>query len=278
MLDADNLAAQVEKDGAVKGFEATAVAMNGQKLTVELSQTRLIEVNEESASSLIIMRDVTTRRERENIREEERARIARDLHDGVAQTLYFMALKADLIGQQLAQKPEWATVELKEIGQTARRVIREVRRTIFALRPLDWPAGDFTQALTRFVKEFSEQVGWQAKVSIGSPGLAIPARLEPTVFRLIQESLNNAAKHAEASRVWVSLESVETGNELKLMVRDDGRGFPPEDPANGGLGLSQMRERVTAFGGTLQVSSQPNSGTAVIAQLPISAWTRGEQT
>lgn len=277
ILEVDALTGRLEKRGVVEGYEATAMANDGRELTVELTQTRLVEADEESAASLIIMRDVTTRRERENIREEERARIARDLHDGVAQTLYFMALKADMTGQQVKQKPEWATAELKEIGREARRVIREVRRTIFALRPLNWSEGDFVQALIHFVEEYSEQAGWQAVVNIDVSGSMLPSRLEPTVFRLVQESLNNAAKHAEASRVWVSLESVETGKELRLMVRDDGRGFAQEDPASGGLGLSQMRERVTAVGGTLQVSSLSDSGTVVIAQLPISAWTRGEQ-
>ena len=160
LLDANALATQLEKQGVVKGYDATAIANDGQKLTVELSQTRLMEADEGSVTSLIIMRDVTTRRERESIREEERARIARDLHDGVAQTLYFMALKADMIRQQVTQKPEWAATELKEIGRTARRVIREVRRTIFALRPLNWSEGNFLNALTRFTKEFSEQAGW----------------------------------------------------------------------------------------------------------------------
>jgi signal transduction histidine kinase len=105
---------------------------------------------------------------------------------------------------------------------------------------------------------------------VDESGRAIPSRLELTVFRLVQESLNNAAKHAEASRVWVSLENVEAGKELKLTIRDDGRGFVPEDVADGGLGLSQMRERVAAAGGTLQLNSRPGNGTTVIAKLPAS--------
>jgi PAS domain S-box-containing protein len=275
LLDTDDLAARLDRDGVVEGFEATAAGMDGRKLTVELSQTRLIEADEESASSLIIMRDVTTRRERENIREEERARIARDLHDGVAQTLYFMALKTDLIGQQVVQKPEWATAELKEVGQTARRVIREVRRTIFALRPLDWSEGNFLNALTRFVEGFSEQAGWQSEVDIDVSGLTVPSRLEPTVFRLVQESLNNAAKHADASRVWVSLQRVEGSEALGLLLRDDGCGFDPDEVMNSGLGLNQMKQRVAAVGGTLRVDSRPGKGTTVIAELPASVRANG---
>lgn len=275
LLDANALATRLEKQGVVKGYDATAIAKDGQKLTVELSQTRLMEADEGSVTSLIIMRDVTTRRERESIREEERARIARDLHDGVAQTLYFMALKADMIRQQVTQKPEWAATELKEIGQTARRVIREVRRTIFALRPLNWPEGNFLNALTRFVEEFSEQAGWQSVVNVDESGRAIPSRLELTVFRLVQESLNNVAKHADASRVWVSLQRVEGGEALGLLLRDDGCGFDPDEVMNSGLGLYQMKERVAAVGGTLRVDSRPGKGTTVIAELPVSIRANG---
>lgn len=273
--EVDNLADRLQKQGVVKGFETTAIANDSQTLTVELTQTRLVETDEESAASLIIMRDVTTRRERENIREEERARIARDLHDGVAQTLYFMALKADMIRQQVTQKPEWAAAELKEIGQTARGVIREVRRTIFALRPLNWSNDDFMPALVRFVEEFAEQTGWQMDVDIDDSDPTIPSRLEPTIFRLVQESLNNAAKHAEANHVWVSLEKVESGTMLYLLVRDDGCGFDPDKAANSGMGLNQMRERIAAVGGTLQLNSQLGKGTTMVAKLPVSRQAKG---
>ncbi len=276
LLDAETLAAQLQKHGAVRDFETTATANDGRPLTVELTQTQLVKADEGSTASLIIMRDVTTRRERETIREEERARIARDLHDGVAQTLYFMALKADMARQQVTQKPEWVAAELKVIGQTTRQIIREVRRTIFALRPLNWSDGNFVSALTRFVEEFSEQAGWQVEIEIDEVGLTIPSRLEPTVFRLVQESLNNAAKHAEATRVWVALQRVEGNATLSLLVRDDGCGFDSDEITNSGLGLNQMRERVTAVGGTLQVDSKPGEGTIVIAQLPDLAQAKGD--
>ena len=210
LADADVLAARLKEQGVVKGFEGTAIASDGRKPTVELTQTRLTEADEGATASLIIMRDVTTRREREAIREEERVRIARDLHDGVAQTLYFMALKADMIRHKVTQRPGWAAEELKEIGQTARQVIREVRRTIFALRPLNWSDDNFVGALAGFVEEFSEQAGWRVELDIDKSGPKIPSRLEPTLFRLVQESLNNTAKHADASRVWVTLQNVES--------------------------------------------------------------------
>jgi len=269
--EAETLAKHLEEKGLVTGFETTALAKNDQPLTVELTQTRIFETDELSVASLIIMRDVTARSERRDIQEEERARIARDLHDGVAQTLYFMALKADMMRKQLVQKPEWVEVELNEIGKMARRVIREVRRTIFALRPLNWSKGEFTNALTLFIEEYSEQAGWQAEIAIESQGSTIPTRVELTIFRVVQESLNNAAKHAEASKVWLTLEDSQDGRALILVVGDDGRGFDLVNADSSGLGLVQMRERVAAIGGTLQLASQPGIGTTVTAQFPRSS-------
>lgn len=267
--EADLLEAKIRHLGMLNGIEATAVAKNGQRLTVELSQAQLEETGDRSVASLIIMRDVTTRRERELIREQERARIARDLHDGVAQTLYFMALKADRVSQKVNQKSEWAAAEIKEIGQTTRQVIREVRRTIFSLRPPDWSEGKFYPAMERFVKEYAEQAGWRAEIDFMEPAISIRPRVELAAFRLVQESLNNAAKHAKASKIWVSLAPAHDETMLEVTVRDDGSGFVPGSGDNTGLGLSQMRERVEAIDGSITIDSQPGEGTVMTAMLPL---------
>jgi PAS domain S-box-containing protein len=253
--------------GTVQDYETAAHAKDGRTLSVGLTQTQLTASDESMPVSLIIMRDITSRREREAILEEERARIARDLHDGVAQNLYFLALKADMARQQITPDPEQATINLREIGQKARQVIREVRRTIFALGPLAWSDGGFLPALRQFVTGFAEQVGWQTDLEIDE-SLSLPHRLEPTVFRLVQESLNNVAKHAEATHVWVNLCAEETGRSFVLTVRDNGSGFDPSAVSRDGLGLGQMEARVSAVGGAFHLDGQPGKGTSVTAQLP----------
>lgn len=262
------LSDQLTKQRSVQALETIARAKGGRILAVELSQTRLTKVDKGSPASLIIMRDVTVRHEREAVREEERARIARDLHDGVAQSLYFMALKADLVRQQLENQPQQITAELREIGQTARQVIGEVRRAIFALRPLVWSAGDFAPALRSFVHGFVEQVGWQAQVDIDKCALTIPTRFEPTIFRLVQESLNNVAKHAQAHQVRVSLYRDEPHEQLTVEIYDNGTGFDPQAIDQRGLGLQQMKARVASAGGQFQVTSRPGQGTTISAQFP----------
>ena len=205
--------------------------------------------------------------EKTAVLEEDRARIARDLHDGVAQTLYFLALKTDMLRNKLSPNGE-AVTELREMGKTARKVIRDVRRTIYALRPLDWSQAGFLPSLQQFIRGFAEQIGWQVDIKL-SAELFIPETLEPTVFRLIQESLNNSAKHADASHIWVEMAVVDEGRSFTLTVRDDGCGFTLPSSAERGFGVSQMQSRVESFGGTFQIESQPGEGTAVSARLPL---------
>ncbi len=215
------------------------------------------------------MRDITARRERAAILEEERARIARDLHDGAAQILYLLALKADMAAQQVSQNPDQVIADLVEIGQRSRQVIREIRRTIFALRPLDWSREGFLPALRRFAKDFAEQLNWQISFEVNVDQLSIPSRLEPTVFRLVQESLNNVAKHTEARQVWITLSQGGATPHMTLTIRDDGLGFDPAVTRSSGLGLKQMQQRVKAVGGAFSVESTTGQGTMMTARLPL---------
>lgn len=210
--------------------------------------------------------------ERVAVLAEERARIARDLHDGVAQTLYFLALKTDVLRQQFAGN-DTAVSELRQMGQTTRQIIREIRRTIFALRPLDWSETGFIPGLESFIRGFAEQTDWQTAVHIDQT-VIIPARLEPTIFRLVQESMNNVTKHSEASQVTVTLSAIQPSR-LKLTIEDNGCGFDVAERNGSGLGLRQMAARVTAVNGTFQIDSEPNSGTLVTAVFPINEGSHG---
>lgn len=205
--------------------------------------------------------------EKTAVLEEDRARIARDLHDGVAQTLYFLALKTDMLRNKLS-KNDAVALELRDIGQTSRTVIRDVRRTIYALRPLDWSEAGFVPSLQQFIGGFAEQMGWQVRIDF-QPELALAPTQEPTIFRLVQESLNNVAKHAEASRIEVEMASSDDKQWLTLTIRDDGCGFTPPTAKAHGFGLSQMRSRVEAIKGEFDIKSQSGMGTAVSARLPL---------
>ncbi len=201
-----------------------------------------------------------------SIREEERARIGRDLHDGVAQTLYLLALRTDALraGEHI---PAEMMEELRQMGRMLRGSIRDIRRTIFSLRPLAWPEGEFFETLCAFVQGYAEEMGWEAKCEQDA-ALQVPPTLEPVIFRIVQEALNNTAKHANAGKVKVKLYPRQDAQQVVVEVMDDGQGFDVSAPPRHGLGLTQMEQRVHAAGGTFSLRSRPGEGTHVHVKLP----------
>ncbi|ACO46713.1 GAF domain-containing sensor histidine kinase [Deinococcus deserti] len=200
---------------------------------------------------------------------DERARIAREIHDSVAQSLAFTALKLDIVTRQMHKDPVQAEAEVRAASALLREQIREVRRSIFALRPIDLERYGLLETVRRYVADFGEQNNIKATLSVTGDVHLSPSD-EAVVFRLLQESLNNVAKHAQASEVKVSLHG---GVHLTLRVQDNGAGFNPEQISGrvssaGGLGLLQMRERVEARGGNYRVLSSPGHGTVVEAEMP----------
>ena len=231
-------------------------------------EARIVKMREERA--LAIVRDITDRKAHEAIIEEERERIARDLHDGLAQNLYFLGLKIDFLAKQALLDSETTHQELKALKKTVQANIQEIRRTIFALRPVDLDAG-FGVAVRTYVREFGEQAGLSISYACNGNEDELPRALEPVLFRLVQEALNNVAKHAGSSRAWVDL-TIRPGQSVELKVRDDGIGFNADrlPTANGAkLGLTQMHQRVTAAGGTFTVTSVPTQGTILHAEIPL---------
>jgi signal transduction histidine kinase len=202
---------------------------------------------------------------------EERARIAREIHDGIAQSLAFSALKLDLVARLMEQHPEKAKEELKVVKQTVRELIREARRSIFALRPIDLERHGFVETIRRYATDYAQQNDIRVSLSVGElPQLTLKS--EATLFRIFQEAMHNVAKHARASQVQVTL-GVEEGGSVFVEVEDDGCGFDPESVPDrvtsaGGLGLKQMRERMLERGGTFRLTSRPGEGTSVYAALP----------
>jgi PAS domain S-box-containing protein len=199
--------------------------------------------------------------------EDERRRIASELHDGIGQSLSAVKLmlqnvRADALGQgdsRLA-KP------LMECVDKTQEMIEDVRRLSMALRPAIIDSGGVLLALTRLCQELKDSmrglaVHWSTDVNEGE----VDEDLKIHLFRIVQESLNNVIKHARASNVWIRLDRCD--RRLRLTIRDDGVGFDPAALAGhpGGLGLSSMKQRATLHGGKLTIESEPGRGTTVCA-------------
>ncbi|MCX7791943.1 MAG: sensor histidine kinase [Chloroflexaceae bacterium] len=200
----------------------------------------------------------------------ERTRIARDLHDGVAQSLAFLRMRVALWEDWLEQEPERLREEFDALKTNLRRQIEELRRAIFALRPIELSQLGFAGALRRFVSEFADQQDWDLELELSDLPPDLPYALELAAFRFVQEALNNAAKHANARHVVVALRVVDGG--LQIIVRDDGAGFDPGaqgELPGARLGLRQMRERAAALDGRLTILSRPGQGAEVRVWLPL---------
>jgi signal transduction histidine kinase len=192
----------------------------------------------------------------------ERERLARELHDSVTQSVYSLTLMAEA-GRRLAgagdlQRAERAFERLGEIGQQA---LKEMRLLVYELRPLALRREGLAKALQQRLDAVERRAGVDAKLKVEGPIVVSPS-VEEGLFRITQEALNNALKHAAATSVLVALCS--RSDQIEMKVTDNGTGFDPSAVADsGGVGLVSMRERAEKIGGSLQIISSPGEGTTI---------------
>ncbi|MGY4707275.1 PAS domain S-box protein [Candidatus Bipolaricaulota sp. J31] len=202
---------------------------------------------------------------REKAAFEERARLARELHDSVTQSLYSMTLFAEAARRQAdAGKLDTVREHLEELGEAARQALKEMRLLVYQLRPAALEREGLVGALRARLEAVERRAGVEAALTVEGEG-ELPREVEEGLYRIAQEALNNALKHAHAASVVVTLRLGEDCVELE--VRDDGRGFVPGD-ATAGMGLANMRERARTLGGTVEIASAPGKGTAVRVRVP----------
>jgi signal transduction histidine kinase len=242
---------------------------------------------------------------------DERQRMAREIHDTLAQSLAGIVTQLQAADQ--AGRDGERRRHLDAAVQLARDGLTEARRSVHALRPEPLQGGRIEEALTTVAQRWSDLHGIEARVTTTGPARPMPPEMELTLLRAGQEALANVAKHARATRVGLTLSYI--GDQVTLDVRDDGVGFVPGatpgassgDAANGtplarspasgarvnggtavltgtaapadpddahlkgGFGLTAMRERVEGLAGTLEIESEPGGGTTISASLPIAA-------
>ncbi|MGW0548275.1 ATP-binding protein [Streptomyces altiplanensis] len=200
---------------------------------------------------------------RESGAQDERQRLAGEIHDTLAQGL------AGIITQlQAAERSASVRGETEEHVARALRLARssltEARRSVQALAPQELGRAHLPDALRTLTGRWSQDQGISAQVEVTGTREPLSPAIEVSLFRVAQESLTNVAKHAEATRVGVTLSY--TGTEVLLDVRDDGRGFAKE--VGTGFGLTSMRQRIRGVGGHVEVQSAPGEGTSVSARVP----------
>lgn len=199
---------------------------------------------------------------------EERQRLAREIHDTVAQGLTSVITQLEAAEQALDDRPDEARRHLVSARRGARAGLSEARRSVRDLRPDLLDGASLADALEQACRGWSVETGVLAQLrTTGSPTPLHP-ETETTLLRTTQEALANVAKHAGATRVTVTLSYLT--DTVTLDIDDDGTGFagPPAAPGDGGFGLAGMRERIAAVGGRLDIESAPGSGTTIAASVP----------
>lgn len=198
------------------------------------------------------------------VQEDERRRLAQELHDQLGQALTALI-------HRLEQLP---ADQRQECLSLARQTLEDVRELSRLLRPPVLDDLGLVPALKWLARRTRESVGLPVVVSAPESMDPLDEESETLIFRLTQESLNNAIKHADANRVEIHLSRA--GNQIDLRIRDDGKGFDPDsiadsiaDTAERGMGLAGMRDRLALFGGKIAISSAPGHGTTISATLAL---------
>jgi signal transduction histidine kinase len=191
---------------------------------------------------------------------EERNRLARELHDAVNQTLFSVALAAETAALLVDEQPERAKAQMQGVRELARTAMDEMRSLIFELRPAELETDGLVPTLEKHVQVLRRVYKPEIELEVDGERPLDP-ELEREIFRIAQEALGNALKHAEADRLHVRLH---LDNRIVLSVSDDGAGFDPAgSQARRRLGLVSMRERAESLGGELTIESAPGEGTTV---------------
>lgn len=203
--------------------------------------------------------------------EEERKRISREIHDGLAQSLAHIVLRTEIAERMLVkQELETVRVELSDMKQQIRGSLEEVRKMIFNLRPMALDDLGLAPALRKYIQDYEDRTRINTEFEVFGKEIRLPSPMEVAIYRLVQESFSNVYKHAKAT--FVRVELTFQRQQLRLIVQDNGVGFSigREDTEAGRFGLMGMRERVELLEGEMQIASEPMQGTRIAFTIPIS--------
>jgi PAS domain S-box-containing protein len=264
----------------------TGLRRNGDEFPIDASISQIEDSGKRFYT--VILRDITARlaseealrRSRDELqalgaaaqmtREQEKSRIARELHDELGQLLTMLQMDVAWCKAALPYGNDAFDTRLDRMEQLLKSTIAATRRIAADLRPLMLDDLGLVPSLEWLVENFSQRTGIACTLSVGEDELALPKAHASAIFRIVQESLTNIAKHAEASHAEIALERDE--DELVVRVADDGVGFSPQAPRKpGSLGLFGLRERASLMGGEASIISAPGEGTSIVVRLPVEA-------
>ncbi len=255
---------------------------DGSEVYLEPTKTQVSD-SQGNITIQVLLRDVTQERHRQaglkayaafvlRGQEEERQRMARELHDETIQTLALLCRRLDSVVSTSDSLPATVVEELREARKTAEEIVKDLRDFARALRPPILDDLGIVPSIRRLVLDFTERSGMKGQLKAVGEERRLPRDTEIGLFRIAQEALWNVERHSRATEMVVTVTF--TGHEARLNIRDNGIGFnvPPvlgAFSASSQLGLLGMQERTELLGGKLTIESSPGKGTTVIASIPI---------
>ncbi|MDH4618383.1 PAS domain-containing sensor histidine kinase [Brevibacillus sp. AY1] len=266
------------KQVQMPSFEMRLRTKDGREYPVTASSARLPE--ESKNKIVMIIRDLSVQQRTEKERnqyklthfaiqaqEEERKRIARELHDGVGQALYSILVGLNVIGQDNLTDP--IKQHVNDLLQMTSKAMEEVKRMALELRPSALDDLGLLPALRSLMKRVEKSFHIQVEMHVQGEKRRYSAAMETALYRIVQEAMTNTAKYGKASQLGIVFENRE--KEVVVTVVDDGVGFDVEQAldAGKGLGLFGMRERAQLLGGTVDIRSAPDDGTTVIIRITV---------
>ncbi len=271
----------IEKQPTEQPYTQRLIKKNGSEAILMLTSSLVIEDGKPVAFQNIA-RDVTRERQlQDNLhyylqqittaQEEERKRIARELHDDTSQALYVLIRRIDNLMRSGASLLEDRVTSLKELGQEVRNILQGVRRFSQDLRPSILDDLGLLATLRWLLGDLKKRHQIETELTVSGNERRLPPQVELMLFRIAQEALRNVGKHAKASRVAVEINfNVE---KINLTISDNGQGFKLVGdlgnlPREGRLGLAGMEERAHLLGGSLVIQTEPGRGTTVLVEVP----------
>jgi signal transduction histidine kinase len=236
-------------------------------LTIFCNQATIALQNASLYQSLREERDKIAGKE-----EQARRKLARELHDGPTQDVAAIAMRLNFSRLLIERDPERARAELERLEDLAHRTVKEIRSMLFALRPVILETEGLVAALNQYAENLRENEELPLRIEPGNYDECLNLEVQGVVFAILEEAINNARKHAQASFILVKLR-VE-GDLFVAEVIDDGRGFDVEAVetgygSRGSMGMLNLRERAVLVGGTVNVESVQGQGTRVTLLVPV---------
>jgi signal transduction histidine kinase len=201
---------------------------------------------------------------------EERARLAREVHDGLAQDLWYAKLKQGRLLQSTTLDTD-ARQLADDVSDAIDSALAEARQAVMAMRP-QLGGSSFEDVLSRYVEDFGDRFGVRTELDVPDALPSLPPRVQAELLRILQEALNNVRRHADATVVRVQISNSQ--GQVRFAVTDNGRGFEPADVDASRYGLQSMRERAASIGAQFEIHSRPQDGTRVAVAVPVPGATR----